>query len=80
LTRLCKRAVGNIIHAGTHTATPGHDASAAGGVRAYVVLSKVTDLRLRDRERLRQRFGVIVYAKSQRLEAEGLEALLRSSA
>jgi hypothetical protein len=77
LQRLCKRAGSSGIHTGSHQSSPGHDLHATGGVRAYVVLSKGRGVpqRQRERERIRRRYGVLVYPKSQRLEINGLDAL-----
>ncbi len=78
LQRLCKRSGGNIIHTGQHRASLGHEPHGTGGVRAYVVLSKGSGVpqRQREREKLRARYGVIVYHREQRIEANGLDHLL----
>ena len=77
LQQICKRTVDRGIHTGSHQDSPGHSPHNAGGVRAYVVLSKGKGVpqRQRDRERIRQRYGVPVHPKSQRLEVNGLDAL-----
>jgi hypothetical protein len=77
LQRLCKRAGGRGIHTGQHRDCPGHNPHNKGGVRAYAVLSKGegVPLRQRERERIRQRYGILVHPKSQRLEADGIDAL-----
>ena len=78
LQRLCKHTEGNIVHTGHHRASPGHDPHGAGGVRAYVVLSRGRGVpqRQKEREKLRERYGVIVYHREQRLDANGLDDLL----
>jgi len=79
LGRLCKRSGGNIIHTGVHLDAPPHDPPEKGGVRAYVVLSSGRGVpqRFRERQRIQKRYDVIVYPHEQRLEADGLDALLR---
>jgi len=77
LQYLCKNGGKCGIHTGAHQDSPGHGSVAEGGVRAYAVLSKGRGVpkRLRDRERLRQRYGVIVHSKSQRLAVNGVDTL-----
>jgi hypothetical protein len=81
LQRLCKRAAGSGIHTGPHRDSPGHNRASAGGVLAFTVLStgKGVPKRLRERERIRQRYGVLVRSKTRRLEANGLDGLLSQS-
>jgi hypothetical protein len=75
LQRICKRADGRGIHTGAHQESPGHNLSE--GVLAYVVLSKGKGVpqRQRERERIRQCYGVRVYPKSQRFDVNGIDAL-----
>jgi len=72
LQQLCKSAADHGIHTGTHVAAPGHDT-----VKAYVVLSrgKGVPLRQKERERIRLRYGVIVYPGEKRCEFDGLAAV-----
>jgi len=76
LQRTCKRADGRGIHTGAHQESPGHDLHQEG-VQAYVVLSKGKGVRkrLRERERIRQRYGIRVYPKSQRFDINNIDAL-----
>lgn len=77
LRLICKRDGDNIIHTGAHQDAPPHDPPERGGVRAYVVLSSGRGVpqRLRERQRIQERYGVIVYPHEQRLEVNGLDAL-----
>lgn len=78
LRRFCKRVADNTVHRGDHRQSLQHDPLSAGGVRAYVVLSKGTGVRQRqrERERIRKEYGVLVYPHCRRLETQGLDALL----
>jgi hypothetical protein len=78
LEQLCKKADGMGIHTGVHRASPGHAPLAAGGVRAYVVLSKGRGVpqRQQEREYLRKQYGVILVHKERRFEIDGIEAIL----
>ena len=78
LLRLCKRVADNTVHMGKHQASPGHDSPRVGGVKAFVILSKGVGVRqrLRQREALRQKYGVRVHTRERRLEVNGLDALL----
>lgn len=77
LRLLCKKAPGQGIHTGAHQASPGHDLTSEGGVRAYVILSKGKKVRQRsvERERLRTRYNVRVYPRSQSLAVKGVDKL-----
>jgi len=77
LQLLCKRAAGNIVHTAASSNAPGHDSPEKGGVRAFVILSKGIGVRQRmtERQRLQQRYGVIVYPYGRWLQADGLNAL-----
>lgn len=77
LDLLCKRSAGNRVHTGVHGMSPGHDLPEAAGIKAFVVLSKGRGVPQRqvERERIRQRYGVIVYHREQRLEIKGLDAV-----
>lgn len=77
LEELCKRADGNGIHVGLHQRSPGHDLLADRGVQAYVVLSKGKGVpqRQREREWLRQRYGVLVHAGERHIEIKSVDAI-----
>ena len=77
LARLCKRADGHGIHIGSHLGSPGHTSLARGGVCAYVVLSKGrgVPLRLKEREQLRKRYGVLVHTGERQIEIDGIDAV-----
>lgn len=79
LQRLCRRSDGNIIHTEAHLDSPGHDPPESGGMRAYVVLSKGSGVpqRLRERQLIQERYGVVVYPHEPRPPVNGLDALLR---
>ena len=74
---LCKGSVGNRVHTGVHGMSPGHDLPAARGIKAYVVLATARGVpqRQADRERIRKRYGVVVYHQKQRVEIDGLDAV-----
>ncbi len=77
LGQLCKRGVGEGIHSGSHRNSPGHEATQAGGVSAYVILSKyrATALDQREVKNIAKDFRVIVTPKSQLLSIHGVEQL-----
>jgi hypothetical protein len=64
-----ERWLGNVLS--------GHDPVIGGGIRAYVVLSKGRGVpqRQRERERLRQQYGVLVRTSEQHLEVSGIDAV-----
>ncbi len=72
LQRLCKLADGHGIHTGDHRSAPRHFAPSAGGVKAYVVLSRGNEVAKQQAyaERLRRKYGVIVIPHSQQLEID----------
>jgi hypothetical protein len=73
----CKQSPDNIIHRGLHRDSQGHDAPGRGGVRAHVVLSrgKSVPQRAHRREKIRKRYGVIVYTHKQDAQFDGLDSL-----
>ena len=83
---LCKRSGRNVVHAAAPNALE-HDPPSAGGVRAYVILSKGKrgasqqskrglPQQSTKRRKLQQRYGVIVYPHGVKLQVNGLGALL----
>jgi hypothetical protein len=77
LEHLCKLSANQGIHTGNHRASPGHDAVSQQAIRAYVVLSKGKGVPLRttERERIRKRYGILIYTHEQRIEIDGLDTL-----
>lgn len=76
LQRLCKTADGKEFHRGANTELK-HIPPINGGVRAYVVLSsgRAVPQQFHERERIRNRYKVIVHAKSTLLEIRGLDSV-----
>jgi hypothetical protein len=85
---LCKNSHGNIIHAGPHQASPGHNPVRDNGVQAYVVLSQGHDAsartsthgrkipqRLSKLEGIRQKYRVRVAPKTKRFAVTGVDTL-----
>lgn len=71
LVRLCRNAQDNIVHRrDDHHLSPGHNPSRFGGVRAYVVLSKGSEVQINQVQiaKIRKRYNVIVHPKSVRQE------------
>ncbi len=77
LDKLCKHSDTNIVHGGHHRGSPGHTATSDGGVKAYVILSnsRKVPLKQRERESIRQKYNVIVNAKSDVLRVRGIKNL-----
>ena len=71
LARLCKKANGNMVHQrNDYKASPGHDLTTLGGIKAFVVLSQGSEVQTNQREiaRIRQRYNVIIHTKSVKKE------------
>lgn len=71
LLRLCKKSADNIVHRRPdHHATPGHDLTGAGGIRAFAVLSNGSQIQSNQKEiaRIRKQYNVIIDTKSVKKE------------
>ncbi len=77
LERLCKRSEANVVHLGPHRSGQGHAPTSEGGVKAYVILSnsRQVPLKLKEREGIRQKYNVVVIAKSRELRVRGINGL-----
>ncbi len=77
LAILCKHSDTNIVHVGYHRNGPGHALTSERGVKAYVILSnsRQVPLKLKEREAIRQKYNVVVVAKSRELRVRGINNL-----
>lgn len=77
LNFLCKKGLNQGIHSGIHHDSPGHNAVCHQGVHAYAILSSGRNIpqRLREREKIRPKYGVVVHPKTKKLAVKGVDQL-----
>lgn len=75
LRQICKKGHHAGIHTGAHQNAPGHEDTRAGGVRAYVIVSKFrgTNLDQIEIKNIARDYKVIVQTKSQIMNVRGVD-------